>query len=100
MQQIFSQTNFQYVCECGFSCLNREKPVLRTRLREHILGHIMHINIDDPSLDNCDTVKFVSDWIESTITSSHLNGHNSSTVEQKHMNKLTKMSLFYKGKTR
>lgn len=69
LQQIFSQTNFQYVCECGFSCLNREKPVLRTRLREHILGHIMHINIDDPSLDNCDTVKFVSDWIESTITS-------------------------------
>ena len=29
-----------------------------------------------PSLDNINTEKFVSDWIESTGTSRHLNGHN------------------------
>ena len=36
----------------------------------------MHINIDDPSLDNFDTEKFVSDWIEFAVTSRHLNDHN------------------------
>ena len=41
----------------------------------------MCINIDGPSLDNLDTGKFVSDCIESTVTSRHLNGHNSSRTE-------------------
>ena len=41
----------------------------------------MHINIDGPSSDNFDTEKFVSDWIESVVTSRHLNGHNSSRTE-------------------
>ena len=51
------------------------------RLGEDTLDHIMCINIDGPSLDNFDTEKFVSDWIESTVTSRHLNGHNSSRTE-------------------
>ena len=51
------------------------------RLGEDTLDHIMCINTDGPSLDNFDTEKFVSDWIESTVTSRHLNGHNSSTTE-------------------
>ena len=41
----------------------------------------MCINIDGPSLDNLDTGKYVSDCIESTVTSRHLNGHNSSRTE-------------------
>ena len=32
--------------ERGFSYMNREKSVLRTRLGEDILDHIMCINID------------------------------------------------------
>ena len=58
--------------------MNREKSVLQTRLGQDNLDHIMRINIDDPSFDNFDTEKFVSDWIESAVTSSHLNGHSSS----------------------
>ena len=41
----------------------------------------MHINIDGPSSDNFDTEKFVSDWIESAVTSRHLNDHNSFRTE-------------------
>ena len=41
----------------------------------------MHINIDGPSSDNFDTEKFVSDWIESAVTSRHLNDHNSCRTE-------------------
>ena len=58
-------------CNCGFSCINREKYVLPTRLGEDILDHIMLINIDGSSLDNIDTEKFVSDWIEYVVTSRH-----------------------------
>ena len=61
--------------------MNREKSVLRTRSGEDILDHIMRINIDNPSLDNFGTEIFVSDWIESAVTSRHLNGHNSSRTE-------------------
>ena len=67
------------ICECGFSCINFS--VLQTRLGEDTLGHVMAINIDGPSLDNVDTEKFVSDCIESVVTSRHLNGHNSSRTE-------------------
>ena len=38
----------------------------------------MRINIDVPSLVNFVTEKFVSDWIESAVTSRHLNVYNSS----------------------
>ena len=69
------------VCERGFSCMNREKSVMRTRLGENTFDHIMCINIDDSSLDNIDTEKFVSDWIEPAVTSRHLNGQNSSRTE-------------------
>lgn len=69
------------VCECGFSCMNRENTVLQTKLSEDILDLIMVINIYGPSLDNFDTEKFVSDWTESAVTSRHLNGHNSSRTE-------------------
>ena len=69
------------ICERGFSCMNRGKSVLQTRLDEDTLDHIMYITIDGPSLDNFDPEKFVSDWIESTITSRHLNAHNSSRTE-------------------
>lgn len=41
----------------------------------------MRINIDSPSLYHFDTEKFVSVWIESTVNSRHLNGHNSSRIE-------------------
>ena len=41
----------------------------------------MRINTDGPSLDNFDTEKIFSDLIESTITSRHLNGYNSSRTE-------------------
>ena len=41
----------------------------------------MRINIDSLFLDNFDTEKFDSDWIESVITSRHLNAHNSSRTE-------------------
>ena len=61
--------------------MNRETSVLRTRSGEDILDHIMRINIDNPSLDNFGTEIFVSDWIESAVTSRHLNGHNSSRTE-------------------
>ena len=61
--------------------MDREKSVLQTRLGEDTLDHIMNINIDDPSLDNLDSEKFVSDWNESAGTSRHLNGHNSSRTE-------------------
>ena len=69
------------VCECGFSCMNRKKSVLRTRLGKYTLNEIMRINIGGPSSDNFDTEKFISDWIESTVTSRHLNGHNSCRIE-------------------
>ena len=59
----------------GFSCMNREKSVVCTGLGEDTLDHIMHINIDGPSLDNFDSEKFVSDCIEFDVTSRH-NGHN------------------------
>ena len=55
--------------------MNREKSVLCTGLGEDTLDHIMHINIDGPSLDNFDSEKFVSDCIEFDVTSRH-NGHN------------------------
>ena len=57
----------------------------------------MRVNIDGPSLDNFDTEKFVSDCIESPVTSRHLMAiiH----LQQKHMKKLMTMVLFYKGKT-
>ena len=43
----------------------------------------MHINIDGSSLDNCNTRKFVSDSIESAVTSRHLiNGCNSLRTEK------------------
>ena len=74
------------VCERGFSCMNTEQSVLRTRLGEDTLDHIMRINIDDASLDNFDTEKFVSNWIESAVTLRNLNGHNSFGTE---------MLLFY-----
>ena len=61
--------------------MNREKSVLRTRLSEDTLDHILRIKIDGPSLDNCDTEKFVSDWIKSSITSRHLNDLNSYKTE-------------------
>ena len=41
----------------------------------------MRIKIIGASLDNFNTEKFVSDWIESTVTSSHLYGHNSPRTE-------------------
>ena len=42
----------------------------------------MRINIDGPaSSDNFDTEKFVSDWIESTVTSKQLNGYNLSQTD-------------------
>ena len=69
------------MCECGFSCLNREKSVLRTRLGADTLDHIMRINIDGPFLDDFNTKKFVFDWIESAVTSRHLNGPYSSKKE-------------------
>ena len=78
--------------------MNREKSVLQTRLHEDTLDHIMCINIDGLSLDNFDTENFISDWIESAVTSIHLNGHNSSRTETH--KKLTKMLLLYKGKTK
>ena len=34
------------VCERDFSCMNREKSVLQTRLSEDTLDHIMRISID------------------------------------------------------
>ena len=40
------------VCEPGFSCMNREKYVLQTRLGGDTLDYIMCINIDGESLDN------------------------------------------------
>ena len=61
--------------------MNREKSILQTRLAEDTLGHIMHINIDGLSLYKFEFEKFISDWIESTITLRHLNGHNSSGTE-------------------
>ena len=62
--------------------MNGEKSVLRTRLGGDTQDHIMRINVDDPSLHNFDTEKHVFDWIESTVTSRHLNGHNSSRTEK------------------
>ena len=47
------------ICEHGFSCINREKSGLQTRLGEDTLYHIMGINIDGLSIDNFDTEKFV-----------------------------------------
>ena len=47
--------------------MNGEKSVLQT-LVEDTLDYIMHINIDSPSLDNLNTEKVVSDWIESAAT--------------------------------
>ena len=42
----------------------------------------MRINVDGPaSSDNFDTEKFVSDWIESTVTSKQLNGYNLSQTD-------------------
>ena len=61
--------------------MNKEMYVLRTRLSMDTLDHILHINIDGPPLDNFDTEKFVSDWIESVFTLKLLNGHNSSRTE-------------------
>ena len=58
--------------------MNREKSVLQTRLGEDNLDHGMRINIDVPSLVNSVTEKFVSDWIESAVTSRYLNVYNSS----------------------
>ena len=69
------------VCEHGFPCMNRRKSVLQIRLGEDIRDNIMRINIDSLFLDNFDTEKFDSDWIESVITSRHLNAHNSSRTE-------------------
>ena len=39
-------------CEHGFSCINREESVLRTRLGADTLDHTMSINIDGSFLDN------------------------------------------------
>ena len=78
MMKISSNTA---LCERSFSCMNREKSVLQARLGKDTLGHIMRINIDGPSLDNFETEKFVSNWIQSAVTSRHLNGHNSSRTE-------------------
>ena len=58
--------------------MNREKSVLQKRLGEDNLDHGMRINIDVPSLVNSVTEKFVSDWIESAVTSRYLNVYNSS----------------------
>ena len=58
--------------------MNREKSVLQIRLGEGNLDQRMRINIDVPSLVNFVTDKFVSDWIESAVTSRHLNVYNSS----------------------
>ena len=58
--------------------MNREKSVLQIRLGEGNLDQRMRINIDVPSLVNFVTEKFVSDWIESAVTSRHLNVYNSS----------------------
>ena len=66
------------VRELGFSCMKREKSVLRKRLGEDILDHFFRVKtpcalvlMTGPSLDNFDTEKFVSDWIESALTSRH-----------------------------
>ena len=59
----------------------QKKSVLQTKLGENTLDHIMCINTDGPSFNNFDTEKFVSDWIESAITLSHLNCHGSSRTE-------------------
>ena len=61
--------------------MNKEKSVLRRRLGEDTLDYVMRDNIDDPSLDNLDTEKFVSGWIKSTVTLRNLNGHDSSRTE-------------------
>ena len=61
--------------------MNKEKSVLRRRLGEDTLDYVIRNNIDDPSLNNLDTEKFVSGWIKSTVTLRHLNGHNSSRTE-------------------
>ena len=45
------------------------------------LSGLMRVNMDGPYLDNFDGEKFVSDWIESVVTSRHVNGHNSSWTE-------------------
>ena len=44
--------------------MNIEKSTVQRRLGEDNLDHIIPINIDGPSLDNSDTEKFASDWIE------------------------------------
>ena len=52
------------VCELSFFYMNIEKSTVQRRLGEDNLDHIIPINIDGPSLDNSDTEKFASDWIE------------------------------------
>ena len=71
--------------------------VLQTRLREETLDHIMDINVDGLSLDNFDTREIAFDWLESTVTSRHLAIIH---LEQKHMKKLMKTLLLYRGKTK
>ena len=75
--------------------------VLQTRLREETLDHIMDINVDGLSLDNFDTgeiaLEIAFDWLESTVTSRHLAIIH---LEQKHMKKLMKTLLLYRGKTK
>ena len=61
--------------------MNRKKSALQLRLGEDNLDHYININIDDPSLDNFDTEKLVSDWTESPVISRNLNGHNLSRTE-------------------
>ena len=60
--------------------MNREKLLLQAKLGENTKDHVMHINIDGPSLDNFETENLII-LIEFTITLRHLNGHNSSRTE-------------------
>ena len=132
-------TNYEH----GFSCMNREESVLRTRLGADTLDHTMCINIDGSFLNNRGGsrtavtskmghfVIIVNGWKPLTIITKWpildvaavldpplefwhweiclwldwicryfqiLKGHNSSIV--KHMRKLMKMLLLYKGKTK
>ena len=58
-------------CERGFSCMNREKTVLRTGLNEATLDAIMKINVDGPTTEEFNPERFVNAWMESAKTTRH-----------------------------
>ena len=62
-------------CECGFSCLNRQKRNIWTSLSQLSLDDVLQICVDSCELKQFDTEKNIKHWMDVTNGVRHIPGH-------------------------